>query len=569
MIDAGVRSPPAQKRTAGAYTGAGMKRDALPLPVSTRVEHADHAWRKALPVLVIALVWVAGWFAVTGRAMVDTWAHTETYAHGFVVAPISLWLVWRMRDRLRDMVPRPSWPAVLLVGGAGFGWLLGQFGAVNALSQASFVAMLVLTVPAVVGFRIARALMFPLGFLFFAVPIGDFLLPSLMERTADFTVAALRLTGVPVYREGMLMVIPSGRWSIVEACSGVRYLIASLMVGTLFAYLNYKAAWRRFAFVGVAILVPIVANWVRAYIIVMLGHLSNNRIATGVDHVIYGWVFFGIVMLLMFWIGARWKENSSAVDARVAVAADAPGTAGEDAPRVTAADAPRVTAADAAGRPHSPAAIFWRALPAVIAATLVWPLVQSATARAIDAAPVVLAPVVVAGWQRAAGDAIAFVPQYKEPSASLHETLRRDDAVVGIYVAYYRAQDARRKLVSSENVLVHSEDFTWRMMGSIARQVMLGSAPHAVVATELRGPNEQAVTAWQWYWIDGTITASSAHAKALTAWSRLRGRGDDSAAIVLYAPDGNSSRAAATLQAFTNDAWPAIAGVLERAAQRK
>jgi exosortase A len=561
MIDAGVRSPPAQERAAGPYTAVGMKRDALPLAVSAPVEHADRAWRDALPVLVIALVWVAGWFAVTGRAMVDTWAHTETYAHGFVVAPISLWLVWRMRDRLRDMVPRPSWPAVLLLAGAGFGWLLGRFGAVNALSQASFVAMLVLTVPAVVGFRIARALMFPLGFLFFAVPIGDFLLPALMERTADFTVAALRVTGVPVYREGMLMVIPTGRWSIVEACSGVRYLIASLMVGTLFAYLNYKAAWRRWAFVGVSILVPIVANWVRAYMIVMLGHLSNNRIATGVDHVIYGWVFFGIVMLLMFWIGARWKESGSPVDARVATAADAPGA--------TAVDVSGVAAAAARGRPHAPAAIFWRALPAVVAATLAWPLVESATARAIDAGAVVLAPVVVAGWQHAAGDGIPFVPQYKEPSASLHETLRRNDAVVGIYLAYYRAQDARRKLVSSENVLVHSEDFTWRTMDSTVRRVMLGSASHAVVATHLRGPNEQALTAWQWYWIDGTITASNAYAKALTAWSRLRGRGDDSAAIVLYVPEADSGRAAATLQAFTHDAWPAIADVLERAARGK
>ena len=557
MIDAGVRSPPAQERAAGAYTAAGMKRDALPLPVSTRVEHADHAWRNALPVLVIALVWVAGWFAVTGRAMVDTWAHTETYAHGFVVAPISLWLVWRMRNRLRDMMPRPSWLAVLLLAGAGLGWLLGQFGAVNALSQASFVAMLVLTVPAVVGFRVARALTFPLGFLFFAVPIGDFLLPALMERTADFTVAALRLTGVPVYREGMLMVIPTGRWSIVEACSGVRYLIASLMVGTLFAYLNYKAAWRRWAFVGVSILVPIVANWVRAYMIVMLGHLSNNRIATGVDHVIYGWVFFGVVMLLMFWIGARWKESSSAVDARVATAADAPGA--------TALDARRATAGDVPGRRHAPAAIFWTALPAVVAATLVWPLLDSATARGIDAGPVVLAPIVVAGWQNAAGETIPFVPQYKEPSASLHETLRRDDAVVGMYLAYYRAQDARRKLVSSENVLVHSEDFTWRAMGSTARQVMLGNAPHAVVATQLRGPNEQALTAWQWYWIDGTLTASSVYAKALTAWSRLRGRGDDSAAIVLYAPEADSGGATATLQAFTHDAWPSIEHALNEA----
>ena len=65
----------------------------------------------------------------------------------------------------------------------------------------------------------------------FAVPVGEFLLPVFMEWTADFTVLALRLSGIPVYREGLQFVIPSGNWSVVEACSGIRYLIASLMVG--------------------------------------------------------------------------------------------------------------------------------------------------------------------------------------------------------------------------------------------------------------------------------------------------------------------------------------------------
>ena len=139
----------------------------------------------------------------------------------------------------------------------------------------------------------ARVLAFPLAFLFFAVPFGEIFVPTLIDWTADFTVAALRFSGVPVYREGNHFVIPTGRWSVVEACSGVRYLIASLMVGTLYAAIAYRSARRRACFIVAAILVPIVANWLRAYMIVMLGHLSNNRLATGVDHIIYGWMFFG------------------------------------------------------------------------------------------------------------------------------------------------------------------------------------------------------------------------------------------------------------------------------------
>ena len=70
---------------------------------------------------------VAAYFD-TAAGMVAIWARSETFAHGFVVAPISLWLIWRIRDRLRLLEPRPSWLALPLIAAAGFGWLLGQRG---------------------------------------------------------------------------------------------------------------------------------------------------------------------------------------------------------------------------------------------------------------------------------------------------------------------------------------------------------------------------------------------------------------------------------------------------------
>ena len=81
------------------------------------------------------------------------------------------------------------------------------------------------------GTAMLRALAFPLSFMFFAIPFGEFLMPQLIDWTADFTIAALRLTGIPVYREANSFVIPSGHWSVVEACSGIRYLIAIHWLG--------------------------------------------------------------------------------------------------------------------------------------------------------------------------------------------------------------------------------------------------------------------------------------------------------------------------------------------------
>ena len=103
------------------------------------------------------------------------------------------------------------------------------------------------------------------------------------------TLEALKLTGIPVYREGLWFSLPTGDWSVVKACSGVRYLIASVTLGVMYAYITYHTLWKRLLFILMSLVIPILANGIRAYIIVMIGHLSNLEYATGVDHMVYVW----------------------------------------------------------------------------------------------------------------------------------------------------------------------------------------------------------------------------------------------------------------------------------------
>ena len=179
-------------------------------------------WQQLAPgLLLIAAVLLL--FRETATAMVDIWTRSDTFAHAFLVPPIVIWMIWRRRDRLAQ-IPRAPMPVLLLpIAGACLLWLLGELASVNAATQLSLVVLIVLTVPAVFGWAVARELTFPLLFLFFSVPVGEFMVPLMMEWTADFTVKALQVTGIPVYREGLQFVIPTGNWSVVEACSGVRY----------------------------------------------------------------------------------------------------------------------------------------------------------------------------------------------------------------------------------------------------------------------------------------------------------------------------------------------------------
>ena len=503
------------------------------------------AWLVAVAALAFALAWIVFGYWRTGAAMVGIWTRSDTFAHGFLVAPISAWLVWRARASLLEVAPQPGWWVLVPLAAAGAGWLLGELGTVNAVSQFAFVAMLVLAVPTVIGTRAARRIAFPLAFLFFAVPAGEFLMPQLMEWTANITVLALRLTGIPVYREGQNFIIPSGNWSVVEACSGVRYLIASLVIGTLYAYLTYRSTFRRLVFIGFSILVPVIANWVRAYMIVMIGHLSGNKLAVGVDHLIYGWLFFGLVIVLMFWIGARWRDD-------IPLAAGA----GRSFSWTTGAAA-------------SPGEFLLVALMVAVAA-MVWPLGSRLIERSdASSIPALSVPASMGAWRAADGGLTSFRPRFQNPSAQLHDTLRAGDSKVGLYVGYYRNQSSDTKLVSSENALTKTMERDWSQVAHGSRTLDVDGHSVDARTAELAGPGNERLVAWHWYWIDGRLTASDVWAKAYTALGRLTGRGDDAAVIVVYARKERAGEAEAALADFVRDAGPAIEAMLAETRARR
>ncbi len=480
---------------------------------------------KGLTATVFCLLWVLFWYWDTAWAMGKFVANSDTFAHALVVPPIAIWLIWRARAQLSNHSATPFWWGLIAITALGFSWLLGELAAVNALTQFSLVATLILIVPTVLGLSIARAIAFPLFFVIFSVPIGDFLLPTLMEWTANFTVIALRLSGIPVYREGLQFVIPSGYWSVVEACSGIRYLIASITVGTLFAYLNYHSLNRRLLFILVSILVPVIANWVRAYLIVLLGHFSDNKLATGADHLIYGWVFFGLVIFLMFVIGARWSE-----------------------PELIAVASPSETTEN-----QQPKTKLWLIAFVVAVITAAFPLAENALQRSNSQNPVAFStPLSLSSpWQQVP-PTTDFSPAFENPSATLNETFSDGKQTVGVFIGYYRNQNYQRKLISSTNVLVRTKDSTWAQTSQGQSEVGIGTQNIKVITAELRNlsSDQQRLDVWQWYWVNGQLTSSAHLAKFNTAISRLLGKGDESAVIILYTPKTSDIDSQKVLQAF-------------------
>ena len=337
---------------------------------------------------------------------------------------------------------------------------------------------------------------------------------------------AVRATGIPVLRSGTRFELPTGNWSVVEACSGVRYLISSITLGCLYAYLTYRSLARRALFIGLSILVPIVANGLRAYMIVMIGHLSGMELATGVDHIIYGWLFFGLVMFVMFWIGSYWREDAPA-------AADAGGVQ-------PASVFPAGTGA--------PSRRFGTMTAAVLALCAVWPASALVGERVNHNPNPVRLDQVAMTWPQAQEFA-DWKPDYFTPDARFHGVWQGPGTPVALNVLYYRNQYPYKTAVSSVNRLTGYKD-TWHELDATARTESLAGHSIKLQESTLRGP-QGSLLVWSWKWIDGQYTSSNVSAKLLQARAKALLRGDDAAALMLYAPVGDSpDTARAALRAF-------------------
>lgn len=459
-------------------------------------------WRRHGIALGIAAAVILLLFARDVGHLTRIWWTSTTFGHCLFIGPVIAWLVWQRRVELARLTPVGWWPGLALVAAGGAGWLMGDAASVNVARQLGLVMMLQGAVVTILGPNVARGLAFPLAYAFFLVPFGEGLEPPLQTMTVAIVMPLLHLVGVPAVVDGVL--IHAGRYyfEVAEACSGAKFVIAMVAFGVLVANLCFVSWRRRAIFLVMSIVVPVIANGIRAFGTIWAADLTSVEAATGFDHIVYGWLFFAAVMAGVLAIGWRWFDR-------------APDDPAFDAAALQAAPKHPVDLAIATALVLATAALF----PA-------WSAGMDGRAQPL---PAHIDLPQVPGWHRVDVSTRApWTPWY--PGADHYLFGRYADgsgAQVDMAVAVFGSQGEGRELVATGTGVLREED-RWVRVADLP--AIDGGAAMRITAA---GPVERIVATW--YRVGDVTTDDETLVKLETMRTRLLGGPQRAVAIHLSA----------------------------------
>jgi len=267
----------------------------------------------------IVLIVLAGWLyhSILG-SLAQQWWTDPNFSHGVFVPLFVALVIWRDRQELAGIPLKPSWGGLPIIVVALATLLAGVFGAELFLSRSSLILLAGGCVIYFAGWRYFRALLLPWLFLFLMVPIPAIVFNQItlpLQFFASETAAdILRWLGVPVLREGNVIVLPRMPLEVAEACSGIRSLMSLGTMAIIYGYFADTSVWRRVLLAFMAIPVSVAANALRIVGTGLTVQYWDPDKALGFFHEFSGWLIFVVSLIMLFGLHALLRKGSQWAD---------------------------------------------------------------------------------------------------------------------------------------------------------------------------------------------------------------------------------------------------------------
>ena len=446
-------------------------------PADFTAAGAPPRFNAPLWIVLGALALTAVLYWPTSVELTSRWGKLyEPYAHGWLVLGVTVWLIWRDRAHLASIplsAPAAGWALVAL---GSVGWLVTFNAGVLAASMMALPLLALATVWAAGGMSLARRVAVPILLMYLAVPVWEVFSPPLQWMTATVNHWLTRLVGIPVVMQEYAIHIPAGTFAVEGGCSGLNYFVTALFIAIVLGELDRDDLRSRLLLVVLAIGLAVVTNWLRVFIIIVAGHLTNMQsYLVKVDHYKFGWVLFAVLLVFYFWLARRM---------------------------------PRRDAVEQAGTYPEPAASRGRRTAAVLLAFLglaLGPLWSHARSAMAGSPAVPLEAPSVAGWSGPE----PYLSDWKPVFVGADEEFLvvyagEDHQKAVVYRAAYHSQRQGKELRAYGNTVAGESR---RVQATDRHHINIGR--HSVIVTDetLSGWSGQQSIVWRLYAVDGTPSA--------------------------------------------------------------
>ena len=236
-------------------------------------------------------------------SMVGEWYTDENYSHGFLIPLISGYLAWQRRDAIAKSPISPANTGIIFVALGLMLFLLGNVAGENFSMRFSLLVVVAGAIIFAYGYGFFGSMLFPYMYLFFMLPLPFILYDAvafpLKLMVTDYSVAALKLFGIPVLRDGNIIELTNITLEVADACSGIRSIVSLLALSTAFAYFTQEGLLKRLILVSLAIPIAIIANAIRVIGTGFLASKIGAAAAQGFFHEFAGLVIFGIAIVML------------------------------------------------------------------------------------------------------------------------------------------------------------------------------------------------------------------------------------------------------------------------------